>query len=228
MKKIICLAFVLLFASALSAQTLVTCESKNNVRHTCEADARGRFVSVNQQLSGNACIVGKTWGVNRDRKSIWVDGGCRAEFIVGTNTVANDVLSARHVICSSSNNGKTNCAADTAYGVQLAKQLSKNGCERGKDWGFDQNGIWVDHGCRAEFALGGDTLYTPMTSSARATIKCESQNNTRNRCNADTFYGVTLARQLSNNMCVRGSSWGYDSNGIWVDKGCRAEFAIGY
>src|SRR5512141_1509300 len=63
--------------------TLVTCESKNNVRHTCAADARGRLVTVNQELSKNPCVAGKTWGVTRNRKGIWVDDGCRAEFLVG-------------------------------------------------------------------------------------------------------------------------------------------------
>jgi hypothetical protein len=39
---------------------------------------------------------------------------------------------------------------------------------------------------------------------------------------------VALARQISNSMCIRGDTWGYDSNGIWVTRGCRAEFVLGY
>jgi len=26
---------------------------------------------------------------------------------------------------------------------------------------------------------------------------------------------------------VFGKSWGYDNRGIWVDRGCRAEFNVG-
>ena len=231
MKHILTFTALLVLAVSLSAQTavpgtLVTCESKNNVRHTCDIDARGRLVFVNQQLSDNACIMGKTWGVNKDRRSLWVDGGCRAEFIVGSNTVAESAF-GRTVLCSSENNGKAKCFADTSYGVQLVRQISRNDCTRGEDWGFDEHGIWVTNGCRGEFALGGSPQFVPMTSSARSIVKCESQNNALNRCAADTLFGVTLARQLSNNACMRGSTWGFDANGIWVTAGCRAEFVVG-
>jgi hypothetical protein len=238
--KSIAIGLVLLAATAVEAQqmnerasgvranaTLVTCESKNNVRHTCDVDVRGRMVNVNQQLSDNACVLGRTWGVNRDRKSIWVDSGCRAEFVVGAPGMARAAF-ARSLMCQSKNNGKATCPADTSYGVQLARQLSKNDCERGKDWGFDQNGVWVDNGCRAEFVLGGERRFAPMTSSASPVIvTCESANNATTQCRADTYYGVTLARQLSKSACMRGETWGYDANGIWVSGGCRADFVLG-
>lgn len=226
MKPIAIGLMLLMAAVAVDAQTLLICESKNNVRHTCELDARGRMVTVNQQLSENPCVVGKSWGVNRNRKSIWVDDGCRAEFLVGTATVAHPAFAPR-VRCQSINNGRTHCAADTSYGVQLARQISRNGCVRGEDWGFDENGVWVNHGCRADFVLGVRPDSVPMTSSTRTTVVCESQNNTLNRCAADTLFGVALARQMSQNACVRGESWGYDAVGIWVNKGCRAEFVLG-
>ena len=208
--------------------TLVRCESINNGRQTCRVDARDRIVLVNQQLSDNPCIVGRSWGVSRDRDEIWVDNGCRAEFQVGGSAVPA-VAFGRAVVCESQNNGRSRCPVDTSYGVQLARQISKNECVRGNDWGFDENGIWVDNGCRAEFVLGGEDRYLPMpTTTARARVTCESQNEAMNRCPADTFYGVSLARQISNSMCVRGQTWGYDANSIWVTKGCRAEFVLGY
>jgi len=206
--------------------TLVRCESINNTRETCTVDARDRMIAVNQQLSANPCILGRSWGVSNDRDEIWVNDGCRAEFQVGGSTVARGAF-GRSIVCESQNNGKERCPVDTSYGVQLARQISKNGCVRGDDWGFDENGVWVDHGCRAEFVLGGDQRFTPMTSSSRATVVCESQNDVTNHCAADTYYGVALARQLSNSMCVRGETWGYDAKGIWVRKGCRAEFVVG-
>ena len=208
--------------------TLVRCESINNGRQTCRVDARDRIVLVNQQLSDNPCIVGRSWGVSNDRDEIWVDKGCRAEFQVGGSVVATAAF-GRSLVCESQNNGKARCPADTSYGVQLARKISQNECTRGDDWGFDENGIWVDHGCRAEFVLGGEDRYLPMPSTTTLSrVTCESQNEAMNRCPADTFYGVTLARQISNSMCVRGQTWGYDAKGIWVTKGCRAEFAVGY
>lgn len=206
---------------------LVRCESQNNTRNTCGVDARNRLVTINQQLSDNPCIVGKTWGVSSDRNEIWVDDGCRAEFQVGGSTVAATAL-GYSVVCESQNNTRAQCPVDTSYGVQLVRQISENGCVRGNDWGFDQNGIWVDHGCRAEFVVGGDPRFTPRTTAAGTRILCESQDRGMHRCPADTYWGVTLARQISDSVCVRGATWGYDANGIWVNNGCRAEFVLGY
>ncbi len=59
---------------------LVTCESENNTRHRCSVDTDAG-VRISRQLSRNACIEGRTWGYNR--RGIWVDNGCRAEFIIG-------------------------------------------------------------------------------------------------------------------------------------------------
>ena len=228
--KTIAATFILLSALSVSAQTngtLFTCESINNVRHTCKVDAANRMVSVNQQLSDNTCVYGTSWGVNKDRKSVWVDKGCRAEFLVGGSDVARTAF-ASSVVCESKNNTRTTCPADTSYGVQLSRHMSKNGCDRGHDWGFDQNGIWVDHGCRAEFLLGGDARYVPMVSSSRMTVTCESTNGDRKTCAAPgTYNGVALARQLSKSACLRGQTWGYDGDNIWGSNGCRAEFVVG-
>jgi hypothetical protein len=49
----------------------------------------------------------------------------------------------------------------------------------------------------------------------------------RHYCDADTRDGVRLLRQRSDAACRQGSSWGYDRRGIWVDRGCRADFEVG-
>jgi len=67
----------------------------------------------------------------------------------------------------------------------------------------------------------------PPAWAARGTIRCESRNNSRNFCRVDTENSVTLRRQLSNASCQRNRTWGFDRNGIWVDRGCRADFDFG-
>jgi Protein of unknown function (DUF3011) len=57
-------------------------------------------------------------------------------------------------------------------------------------------------------------------------IRCESRNNGRNYCAADPRGGVTLVRQVSQAQCVQGRTWGFDARGIWVDRGCRADFQV--
>jgi len=67
----------------------------------------------------------------------------------------------------------------------------------------------------------------PPAWAARGTIRCESRNNNRNFCRVDTENSVSLRRQLSNAPCQRNRSWGFDRTGIWVDRGCRADFDFG-
>ena len=38
--------------------------------------------------------------------------------------------------------------------------------------------------------------------------------------------GVQLIRTLSDSACVQGRTWGWDRSGVWVDRGCRAEFSV--
>jgi hypothetical protein len=64
-----------------SAQSLVTCESKSGDRQTCRVDTGGG-VTIRQQLSTTNCIQGRNWGYSRNE--IWVDDGCRAQFLVNT------------------------------------------------------------------------------------------------------------------------------------------------
>lgn len=59
------------------------------------------------------------------------------------------------------------------------------------------------------------------------TMVCESYENALNHCTADTSKGMMLVVQYSTIACVQGKTWGYDSRGVWVDKGCRAEFRAG-
>jgi hypothetical protein len=57
------------------------------------------------------------------------------------------------------------------------------------------------------------------------TLRCESDGDYQH-CRADTRNGVQLYRQLSRNACRYNDTWGYDRRGIWVDRGCRAEFSL--
>jgi hypothetical protein len=57
-------------------------------------------------------------------------------------------------------------------------------------------------------------------------VRCESRDRRTVFCGVDTRGGVQLVRQLSDRRCIRGSTWGTDSRGIWVTDGCRGEFAL--
>ena len=58
------------------------------------------------------------------------------------------------------------------------------------------------------------------------TITCSSNDGRRNFCSANTRGGVRLSRQISGSACIQGSTWGLDNRGLWVDRGCRADFRV--
>src|ERR1700677_2487274 len=67
--------------------------------------------------------------------------------------------SAQTLTCSSDDMGKHYCRANTSRGVQMIRQRSGSPCTQGYSWGYDGGGIWVEHGWRAGFSLGGGGGY---------------------------------------------------------------------
>lgn len=171
----------------------------------------------------NSCVI--VYGL--DQRMLSVNQYCAASQVNAAIEAANRYFSgdlgpgATSVICESRDGRRAYCKANTAGGVQLVRRLSSAPCVSGRDWSFDQQGIWVDNGCRAVFEAGS-TSTVPVT-----TVTCESRNNRRNSCQAATSGGVRLVRRLSSAACEQGRGWGFDEQGIWVDNGCRAVFEIG-
>jgi len=130
--------------------------------------------------------------------------------------------------CSSDDGEKHYCTADTRHGARLVRQRSQAPCKEGESWGYDEEGIWVDKGCGGEFTLGrGDSGVATRREGGGGTVTCASDDGRRKVCPADTSNGVQLVRQRSDAKCKEGSSWGHDAQGIWVDKGCEADFVVG-
>ncbi len=135
--------------------------------------------------------------------------------------------------CESQGNGYRHCPIHLGRGdVQLQRQLSKSDCRLNDTWGYDNRGVWVDRGCRAEFAIyqrQGGFNNRPNHGNQGAfesIVRCESIDERRRFCQVDTSGGVDLERQLSKSDCVYRRTWDYNSNGIWVERGCRAEFRV--
>ena len=209
------------------SSTLLVCESQDNRRKNCPVDPQAT-VTLGRQLSDARCIENRTWGYGGG--SIWVDEGCRAEFMVRSAPVRGRL--DQLVLCESQDGRRRRCAANTRGGVELRRRISRSDCEFGRDWGYDNNGVWVTNGCRAEFAVASwdrRRIERPRGSAADPVgriVLCESQDGRRNYCRANTQSGVQLYRQLSDSDCVRNRTWGYDRGGIWVTEGCRAEFEV--
>ena len=211
----------------------ITCSSDDGKRNYCNVDTRGG-VQMTRQRSGSPCTQGQTWGW--DGRGIWVDRGCRADFVTGRGGNAGGGGVGQALTCSSDDGKRNYCSADTRGGVQMTHQRSGSPCTQGQTWGWDGRGVWVDRGCRADFVIGqggnggnwsGGGGGNWGGGNSGQSIYCASDDGRRNYCNANTRGGVQMTRQRSGSPCTQGQTWGWDNNGIWVDRGCRAEFTTG-
>ncbi len=68
---------------------------------------------------------------------------------------------------------------------------------------------------------------TSAQVDARGIVTCQSSGGLM-RCPAvASWRGARLVTQMSQAPCLQNQSWGFDTRGIWVDKGCRGTFAAG-
>lgn len=79
----------------------------------------------------------------------------------------------------------------------------------------------------SSLAFAGLLALSPARAEAQQTITCSSRDYERTYCNVNTSGGVRLVRQLSDADCVSGRTWGTDRRGLWVSRGCRAQFSVG-
>lgn len=153
-------------------------------------------------------------------------------------------FAGQRIRCESRDNRPGTCAVDTRGGVRLVKQISKAACVRGRTWGQDRYGVWVSDGCRGEFEIGAgggygrwnDDSYRSGAGRPGAgsypgvgygrTLVCESNDNRYRNCRTEGFRRAWVVRKISRAACDFDVSWGYSRDGIWVDRGCRAEFAL--
>jgi predicted porin len=58
------------------------------------------------------------------------------------------------ITCVSKPGERQVCKADTKAGVALVRSTGESSCLLGKNWGYDDAGVWVSDGCGGEFAVG--------------------------------------------------------------------------
>ena len=96
-----------------AAQTVITCESTNGHKEICPVNTAGG-VTVYRQLSSTACVQGRNW--NLTPSVIWVNGGCRAQFMVG-NTRGGRYDNGGYNNGGYNNNGYNNRTANSTEGL---------------------------------------------------------------------------------------------------------------
>ena len=200
--------------SSWTGQTLI-CSSTDHRRRECRTPFRGRPVLV-ENISRTRCVEGVNFGGGGG--TMWVDRGCRGRFAEGRGRP--HAGSGGIVRCESRDRRHQLCPAGFRGRAVLVKQLSDTACVEGRNWGQRGGDIWVDAGCRGEFALAG--------AVAGHTITCSSDGKRFRACNWDRRWGrPVLVEQLSSTRCQEGHNWGWKEREglVWVDGGCRARFA---
>jgi len=162
---------------------------------------------------------------------------------LGTIGLAPDAAAQRHrddaVECTSRDYRFTRCGVNW-YDARLLQQTSDSRCTRGRTWGVDRVGLWVDKGCGGVFgpagALGGRDYGRDHGRDWRPgrdwdgdfRIRCASHDYRYNFCAADVGGGgrVYVSANISNAACIEGRNWGWNRAGVWVNGGCEAEFVI--
>ena len=144
------------------------------------------------------------------------------------------------VDCASRNFAYTRCEVPWRD-ARIVRQLSDTQCVRGRNWGIDRRGIWVDGGCAGRFVAagrGGDYGdrdrddrggWRPDAGwDRRFAISCASNNYEYNFCGVDLGGSgrAYLERQTSGSPCIEGRTWGSNRAGIWVVQGCAGVFTI--
>ncbi|MEO6801260.1 MAG: DUF3011 domain-containing protein [Rhodanobacter sp.] len=168
----------LIAAPAVMARSGPTlrCESVDGKFNRC--DMPWRDVELVKQESKGACIRGQSWGV--DQRGLWVDRGCRGLFAEarrgGPDYGRPDQGRpddgrpgygpggwrpgpgwdrAIRLQCDSNQARYQMCMVDVGRRgrVELVRRMSDARCTEGYSWGWNRAGVWVDHGCRAQFVV---------------------------------------------------------------------------
>lgn len=131
------------FASLATADQTIRCESERYAYRHCPIDTHG-YVHLGRQLSKTDCRQGRNW--DYDRRGIWVDDGCAAEFVVE---------SRHHTSSHSDHHGETAVAAAAAIALIAAAAASssdKHDRYHDDDYGHGGHSSYVPGWMVGEFA----------------------------------------------------------------------------
>lgn len=195
----------------------IRCESRDSRQVTCNTPWQRRSV-LTRQLSDTRCVEGQNWSSTRG--TVWVSGGCRAEFASAQGDVGGPGTELR---CESTDGRYKQCGNGLYGNPVLVRQLSDTACVLNQTFGLRGGTLWVDRGCRGTFRIddngngGGDYSVT-----------CSSKDGRYTACAWDKSRGTpVLLQTLSDRRCTQGYSWGYNLRAsLWVNHGCRARFGV--
>jgi len=113
--------------------------NEHNSGYSNNNEHKPGYSNNNEHNSGNSS--------NNDHSSGYSSDNAHSSSSNSHNNVSN------RIICESINSQRELCSIPHDSQISMYRQMSRSSCQN--NWGYSNTHIWVDHGCRAEFIVGG-------------------------------------------------------------------------
>ena len=80
------------------------------------------------------------------------------------------------VSCVSTGKERQQCPADTRAGIVMLRPTGEAACLLGRNWGYDDQGVWVSEGCGGDFATGSTSRVTVTATASSAAALAQSED----------------------------------------------------
>ena len=99
-------------------------------------------------------------------------------WVAGLNAQQNLVQASVSsvVSCVSTGKQRQQCAADTRAGIVMLRPTGEAACLLGRNWGYDDQGVWVSEGCGGDFATGSTSRVTVTATASSAEALAQSED----------------------------------------------------
>jgi len=162
------------FPPVVLADQTIRCESRHHRYQKCPIDTHG-YVRLTRQLSHADCRQGRTW--DYDRRGIWVDDGCAAEFVVE---------SRHHTSHHSDHKGQEAAAAVAALAlIAVAAAASDDDHDRYRDEDYHHGG----HSSYVPRWMIGDFAGYNLKYGAEVSMHINSDGRVKARVNGTKLKG---------------------------------------
>ena len=105
------------------------------------------------------------------------------------------------VSCVSTGKERQQCPADTRAGIVMLRPTGEAACLLGRNWGYDDQGVWVSEGCGGDFGTGSSSRVTvhaaaSSSSSAATVVQSEDEKTQIETTTTGTNPAAGLPRRL--------------------------------
>ena len=155
----------------IERSTRIRCSSEDHKRKTCSVDGKILHIDVSKVYSNTDCIQGDTW--DHTESFIWVSKGCRARFSVdyvqrkflpplpradgrrpAPKPKPGREIVSTSILCQSKDLQRRTCyVGGKIIDAIFNTKWSNSPCIEGVSYGFYEQSIWVDQGCRGTFRV---------------------------------------------------------------------------